>query len=1039
MAKIALLIGVSEYEPGLNPLPAAVKDLDAMKEVLMHPEMGGFSSSDIVLLKNPERQAMEESIEMLFANRHRNDLVLLFFSGHGIKDDSGRLYLTTSKTRKTPQGDLVRSSSVSARFIHESMGRSRSKRKVVILDSCFSGAFAEGLSAKDDGTVDIQAQLGGEGCAILTSSSSTQYSFEQEGEELSLYTRFLTEGIKTGAADLDEDDFISINELHEYASRKVREVKPELKPELYAIREGFKIRLSKVPQGDPLQRYRKEVIRLGKRGELTIVGRSILENFRLKLGLSVDEAKAVENEVLEPYRRDFQQKLQRYGQTVTDVLHRDGSIDENTRQELQQLQHVLELRKEDTVPLEAKIAKQLETYNQNLQKYKEVFAEAVRQEYPLDEKWCKRLQQMKQQLSLSEVDVARIEAQTTAEVETYKRNLTQYEQAFLAATQQEYPLSDIRRDELRQYQSSLALSDVDITPVEAKITTQIETYQQKLKQYEEDFANITQRRYRLRDTERTQLKHTWQTLGLSEADVNSIETPILAEINTYQSNLRLYEHTFMDAVEQEYPLSEVKLSELWHYQQTLVLYAEDVASIETKIIASIENHLKNLKQYEQVFLDSIQFEFPVSEVTREELRQLQQVLELGDEEVEPLEEKLALQTEYSNHKSQQVDTTRSVAQTVEVGTQETENSETLKEYELKVSQFLQHGVSLKDRLIRKQLNSLRKTLGLSRDETEAVELRLTGGDQTQYSEALQEYEIEVSKYIQYGIPLEDHQVRNQLDTLRDTLELSRDETEAVELRLTGGPRPQIQYSEIQYSEALQEYEVEVSKYIQYGISLQDSQIRSQLNALRDTLGLSRDETEAVELELSRGTQTANIYSNSYTASRSVQRADQSLNPKRSLRWVASMLIGAVGVALASQFYYSMTELYQPMQPVSLSSPSSGSNEKINQAYLGIEFKTFITPELEIDLGSEPVVSRAKGVIVERVIPDSPAAQAGLQSGDVINAVNLRPISTADELKKLVGDSQIGSDFHLSLERDSQNLKITVQLGAFPSSNSLDPQ
>jgi uncharacterized caspase-like protein len=75
MAKIALLVGVSEYEPGLNPLPAAVKDLDAMQEVLLHPEIGGFAASDISLLKNPNRQAMEESIEMLFANRHKDDLL----------------------------------------------------------------------------------------------------------------------------------------------------------------------------------------------------------------------------------------------------------------------------------------------------------------------------------------------------------------------------------------------------------------------------------------------------------------------------------------------------------------------------------------------------------------------------------------------------------------------------------------------------------------------------------------------------------------------------------------------------------------------------------------------------------------------------------------------------------------------------------------------------------------------------------------------------------------------------------------------------
>jgi uncharacterized caspase-like protein len=66
MAKVALLIGVSEYEPGLSSLPGAVKDVEALREVLLHPEMGGFAASDITLLKNPERQDVEEAIERLF-------------------------------------------------------------------------------------------------------------------------------------------------------------------------------------------------------------------------------------------------------------------------------------------------------------------------------------------------------------------------------------------------------------------------------------------------------------------------------------------------------------------------------------------------------------------------------------------------------------------------------------------------------------------------------------------------------------------------------------------------------------------------------------------------------------------------------------------------------------------------------------------------------------------------------------------------------------------------------------------------------------
>ena len=731
MAKVALLIGVSEYEPGLNPLPAAVKDLDAMRKVLLHPEMGGFAESDIVLLKNPRRQEMEESIETLFANRHRDDLILLFFSGHGIKDDAGRLYLGTSKTRKTPQGDLVGSSAVAANFVHENMGRSRSKRQVVILDSCFSGAFADGLSAKDDGSIDIRTQLGGEGRAVLTSSSSTQYSFEQEGEELSLYTRFLIHGIETGAADLDGDDVVSIDELHEYASRKVREVKPEMRPEIYAMREGFKIRLSKVPQGDPLQKYQKEVARCGKRGELTIVSRSILDTWRIKLGLSVDAAKALEDEVLEPYRRDFQQKLQQYEQTVVDVLQREGSINEHTRQELRQLQQVLELRNEDTVPIEARITVDLKTRKQSLEAYKQSFSETSRQEYPLGGVSRFRLQQMRQQLELSDTDVAAIEAQVTTEVETYRRNLQDYEQAFLTATQQNYPLSESKKTELRQLQSNLGLSDVEIAPVEAKVTTQVETYQQKLQQYKETFARSTQNKYVHGEANRSQLIQTWRTLGLDEADVKAIEEPILAQVKTHQAHLRQYEQAFVDATEQEYPLGQVQRSDLRQRQRSLSLTDEDVEPIENQITASIEEHLKKLQQYEQVFSDSTQFEFPVSDDTREELRRFQLVLELGNEEVAQIEEKVAAQNDHGQNQSEQADTPQNASHRLEE-----QDLPKLQQYEKEISNLLQRGFSLKDRQAQIRMNQLRNTLGLSSAQAEAVELRLNAASspiQSQYS------------------------------------------------------------------------------------------------------------------------------------------------------------------------------------------------------------------------------------------------------------------------------------------------------------------
>ena len=643
MAKIALLIGVSEYEPGLHPLPAAVRDVEALQKVLLNPAIGGFVESDVVVLKNPDRQTMEEAIETLFTGRSKDDLVLLFFSGHGIKDDAGRLFLTTRGTRKTLQGDLIRATAVQSSFIQDSMSRSRSKRQVVILDSCFSGAFAEGLLARDDGTVDIRSQLGGEGRAILTSSSSTQYSFEYEGSELSLYTRFVIEGIETGAADADEDEVVSIDELHEYASCKVKEIKPELKPEMFAIREGFKIRLTKVPAIDPQQKYRREVARLRNyRGEISSINRRTLNIIKNRLQLNETEAQAIEHEILEPTRIKFEKNLQEYELAFSDVIQKNEDLTDSNREDLGQLRQVLGLSDGDTRAIESKVKAQLQAYRQHLQEYKEVFRQALQLEYPLNNSKRVELQKVQQKLALKEADVGSIEAKITAEIEAYHRHLGQYKQLFIEATKQEYPLSEAKRRELFQQRENLSLSDLDVSSIEAEITTEIETYQQKLVQYQQAFVSATQAKYLPTGPIRKQLQQTWQTLGLTEADVEKIETPILSQINLYQQNLERYEKEFDNAVQQQYPLSEVKCNELTQLKLTLNLSDDDVTAIESPIKAVIEEHLDKLKQYEEVFLEAIADEFPLTEETRLDLKQLQQILEVSNEDVEKIEAHILL-------------------------------------------------------------------------------------------------------------------------------------------------------------------------------------------------------------------------------------------------------------------------------------------------------------------------------------------------------------------------------------------------------------
>jgi EAL domain-containing protein (putative c-di-GMP-specific phosphodiesterase class I)/uncharacterized caspase-like protein len=246
MTKTALVIGVSEYQDGLGALPSSVRDAEALQQVLQDPTIGEFH--EVKVLRNPSSQEMQIEIEILFTEAKRDDLVLLYFSGHGIKDEVGKLHFATSETRKNIKNKkLVQATAVPASFVHDMMNSCSAKRQSIILDCCFSGAFDPTLAVKDDSSIDLLGQLGAEGRVVMASSSHIQPSFSRiDASSLSIYTSYLVEGLKTGEADLDNDGVISILNLHEYACKKARELSPNITPKLITFKDsGFSISLAK--------------------------------------------------------------------------------------------------------------------------------------------------------------------------------------------------------------------------------------------------------------------------------------------------------------------------------------------------------------------------------------------------------------------------------------------------------------------------------------------------------------------------------------------------------------------------------------------------------------------------------------------------------------------------------------------------------------------------------------------------------------------------------------------------------------------------
>ncbi|SEC32309.1 40-residue YVTN family beta-propeller repeat-containing protein [Streptomyces sp. 3213] len=234
--RVALLIATYDHEDeGLRRLTAPAHDADALATVLKHPNIAGF---EVTTLINEPHYRVGEAIADLYRDRRRDDLTLLYFTGHGLKDDDGRLYLATTNTRR----DSLLFTSLPAEQVDQAMSGSMSRQNVLILDCCYSGAFpADGLT-KADAQVHTLERFRGRGRTVLTASDATQYSFEGDQPHgiaaQSVFTRHLVAGLRDGSADLDGDGDITLDELYSYVHERVVDERPQQRPKKQDNVEG---------------------------------------------------------------------------------------------------------------------------------------------------------------------------------------------------------------------------------------------------------------------------------------------------------------------------------------------------------------------------------------------------------------------------------------------------------------------------------------------------------------------------------------------------------------------------------------------------------------------------------------------------------------------------------------------------------------------------------------------------------------------------------------------------------------------------------
>lgn len=104
-----------------NQLRAPASDARALALVPRDPGIGDF---EVRTLLNEPAHEVNLAVEEFFADRHADDLLLLHFSCHEVKDEDGELYFATADTRLRRLG----ATAVAAEFVNRRMSRSRSRR-----------------------------------------------------------------------------------------------------------------------------------------------------------------------------------------------------------------------------------------------------------------------------------------------------------------------------------------------------------------------------------------------------------------------------------------------------------------------------------------------------------------------------------------------------------------------------------------------------------------------------------------------------------------------------------------------------------------------------------------------------------------------------------------------------------------------------------------------------------------------------------------------------------------------------------------------
>ncbi|MEV7654901.1 transporter substrate-binding domain-containing protein [Streptomyces anulatus] len=203
----AVLIGTGSFhDPELPDIPAVQANLDALRLTLTHPVHGVFAPEHCVVVADPKDQATVGAA-LSQAVRESEDLLLVYYCGHGLLDEAGLLHFALTGT----DHQNVSWSAIHLDLVKRMVGGARAKSRVLVLDCCFAG---KAISAMAGSSGLALGQLNLTGTYTLTSTTATAPSHAPPGAAHTAFTGAMLEALTVPGP-------LTLDEVHRHVDREL--------------------------------------------------------------------------------------------------------------------------------------------------------------------------------------------------------------------------------------------------------------------------------------------------------------------------------------------------------------------------------------------------------------------------------------------------------------------------------------------------------------------------------------------------------------------------------------------------------------------------------------------------------------------------------------------------------------------------------------------------------------------------------------------------------------------------------------------------